>query len=73
MPILSSMNNTNRILNLIHGAKKYDDAFFLCNCCGKETELLAASMGGKLIRSTQPTLPCSVCYEPNSRLEYRSK
>jgi hypothetical protein len=66
------MSNTNRILNLIHGAKKYGDSIFLCNQCAKEVEILAASMGGKIIRSTEPTLRCSVCAEPNSRLEYRS-
>jgi hypothetical protein len=67
------MSNTNRIINLIHGAKKYGDSFFLCNCCAKETELLAASMGGFIVRTTEPNLSCSVCCEPNSRLEYRSK
>ncbi len=69
------MSNTNpsiRLDNLIHGAKKYGDSFFLCNCCGKMAEAAAATQGGRVIRSTEPTLPCSVCGEPNSRLEYRS-
>lgn len=67
------MSHSHRILNLIHGAKKYDEAFFLCNCCGKETELLAAEHGGHIITTTEPTLPCSVCGMPNSRLEYRAE
>jgi acetone carboxylase gamma subunit len=66
------MSNT-RILNLIHASKKYDEVFFLCHSCGKKTEILAASEGGRIIHSTEPNLPCSVCRKPNSRLEYRAK
>ncbi len=66
------MSNTTRINNLMHAAKKYGESIFLCPTCAKEVELAAASQGGKIIRSTEPTLPCCVCRASNSRLEYRA-
>ena len=67
------MSNNPRLDNLITDSKKYDEAFFLCNSCGERAESAAAVRGGRIIRSTEPKRPCSVCGEPNSRLEYRAK
>jgi hypothetical protein len=65
------MSNT-RTLNLIHAAKKYGESIFLCHSCAKDFEVAAASEGGRIIRSTEPTLKCCCCGADNSRLEYRA-
>lgn len=60
-----------RLDRALKDAKKHGDSVFLCYSCAEAAKPTVACLGGRLIASTEPTVPCGICREPNSRLEFR--